>query len=133
SSTGTMLTISGTWSTVPTRGDSYQITGTSGGSDYSCSASVGGQVGQNSILGSIVNTILVFGNFFAAASFLVQIAGGVIVPSYYLMSWMSPACGGTDSVCLGIALAIAGLYQAIVWFAYGDGFFYIISGRDILG
>ncbi|MDA4119259.1 MAG: hypothetical protein OK436_01605 [Thaumarchaeota archaeon] len=131
--TPTALTISGNFVTTPSVGDGYTIVGTTGGSDYSCSASVGGAVGQNSILGPIVNTILVFGNFFAAASFLVQIAGGIAVPSYYLYTWMSASCNPTDIGCLSVAFSLSGLYQAVAWFAYADAFFYIISGRDILG
>lgn len=133
SNTQNKVMITGSFSTTPKPGDSYVITGTSGGGDYSCSASVGGSTGQNSILGPIVNTILVFGNFFAAASFLVQIAAGVLVPGYYVHQWTASTCGPTDSGCLKIADDFAALLQAIVWFAYADGIIYFISGRDLLG
>lgn len=99
---------------------------TSGG--YSCSASLGGNSnGQSGILGSVVNTILVFGNFFAALGFLAQIAGGVIVPSYYLTQWL-----GGSSISSPMLLLVA-FYQGLVWFVYAEGFFYILSGRDIAG
>lgn len=133
SNTQTKITISGTWATTPGKANTFTITGASGGSAYSCSASVGGSVGQNSILGGIVNTILVFGNFFAAASFLVQLAAGVVVPGYYVQQWTSAACSPLDYQCLNIANLFAVLLQSVVWLAYADGIFYVISGRDILG
>ena len=87
----------------------------------------GNSNGQSGILGSVVNTILVFGNFFAALGFLAQIAGGVIVPSYYLTQWL-----GGSSISSPMLLLVA-FYQGLVWFVYAEGFFYILSGRDIAG
>lgn len=95
--------------------------------NYSCNVTIGGTAGSSSILGPIVNTILVFGNFFYAAGFLGQLAGGVVVPSYYLTQWM----GGLN-ISPGNALWVF-LIQGLIWFAYADGIVYIISGRDIFG
>ena len=95
---------------------------------YSCNASLGGSSsGTSGILGPVVNTILVFGNFFAALGFLANIAGGVLVPSYYLVQWF-----GGSNIPSSLTLFVA-FYQGLVWFAYADGFMYILSGRDLLG
>jgi hypothetical protein len=87
-----------------------------------CNASVSSGSTNSGIFGPVVNTILVFGNFFAAASFLVNLAIAVIVPGAYIMTWL----GGPNNAT---AVAIAGMFQAAVWVAYALDFFYIISGR----
>lgn len=80
--------------------------------------------GGGGIFGAVVNTILVFGNFFAAANFLVQLFGGVLVPGYYVYGWL---------VAFGASATTAGeimlIYTTPCWIAYAYGLFYIISGR----
>lgn len=95
---------------------------------YTCSAALGSTGGSSSnILGSVVNTILVFGNFFAALGFLASIAGGMLVPSYYLTQWF-----GGANIPSALLLLVAA-YQGLCWFAYLDAFAYILSGRDFFG
>ena len=96
------------------------------GGNVSCTISVGGS-GSSGIFGPVVNTILVFGNFFAAAGFLGQLVDGVVVPSYYLTQWL-----GGFNIAEGLAELVI-FIQGLIWFAWADGLMYIISGRDLLG
>jgi hypothetical protein len=89
-----------------------------------CSASLSGG-GTTSLFGSVVNTIMVFGNFPAAVNFLVQLSVGVILPGVYIIMFL----GGTSNPA---AVGIGGAFQTLVWFSYAEGLFYIISGRWLL-
>jgi hypothetical protein len=95
--------------------------------NLSCSVSVGGTGSSTGVLGPVVNTILVFGNFFYAAGFLGQLSGGIVIPSYYLTQWF-----GGAGIADGLALFVIA-FQGLIYLAYADGIVYIISGRDILG
>ncbi len=82
-----------------------------------CAASPGPS-SSGTILGGIASTVLVFGNFLAAAQFIAQVAFGAALPYTFLTGW------GMDP---GLALAIS----AMVWLAYATTLFYIISGRPL--
>lgn len=99
---------------------------TSPGNTLTCNASLATGNTNAGIFGPVVNTILVFGNFFAAASFLVNIAVGVIVPGAYVLTW----AGGPQNPT---AVALSALYQGLVWVLYALDFFYIVSGRWLKG
>ena len=94
-------------------------TNTTGNSN--CVAGLSG-VSQRGIFGTIVSTVLVFGNFYAAAQFLATLSTGVILPGAYVLEWL----GGPTNAG---AIAVAGLVQGLVWMAYAELLFYIISGR----
>jgi hypothetical protein len=91
-----------------------------------CNASVAGSGSSGGILGTIANTVFVFGNFFAALSFLANLALGVLVPGQYIFTWLYQIFGNFDD-----ALLIAGVFQTLIWVAYAYDFFYIVSGRYI--
>ena len=91
-----------------------------------CNASVSGSGSSGGILGSISNTVFVFGNFFAALTFLAQMAIGVLVPGQYVFQWLYAIFGSYSD-----ALLIAGVFQCLIWVAYAYDFFYIVSGRYI--
>ena len=75
-----------------------------------------------SSLGSALNSLLVFGNFFAAAQFLVTLTAGVVLPGAYVLEWL----GGAGNIG---ALAMAAMVQGLIWISYAEGLMYIISGR----
>ena len=91
----------------------------------SCSAGVNG-AGTSSVnaFGSVLNSLFIFGNWPAAVSFLLQIAGGVLLPSYFLAQWL-----GTSA----FALLLIAVYQGIVWLSYSEALVYLFSGRDLGG
>lgn len=80
------------------------------------------QVQSSGLFGTIVNTVLVFGNFYAAAQFLATLSTGVILPGAYVLEWL----GGPSNIG---ALAVAGMVQGLTWMAYAELLFYLISGR----
>ena len=90
-----------------------------------CNATISGS-GSGGFLGTISNTVFVFGNFFAALGFLAQLAIGVAVPGMYVFSWTYAVFGNYEA-----ALGIASLFQVLVMIAYAYDFFYIVSGRLI--
>lgn len=80
---------------------------------------------SGNVFGQIVNTIFIFGYFVAAVNFLVQIAQGVFLPGVYIYQWLMIFGDSTA------ATAMAAAYNAIVWFVYAMGLFYIIANRDL--
>lgn len=69
-------------------------------------------------------TVFTFGNFFAALQYLVNLSVAVILPGYYVVEWF----GGPSNT---IALGLAAIVEAMAALAYGNDFFYIVSGRWI--
>ena len=91
-------------------------TGTGAG-NISCAAGINGP-------GSSFTTVFTFGNFYAALQYLVNLCIAVILPGYYVLQWLGGPSNGT-------ALGIATVVQALTALAYGNEFFYIVSGRWI--
>jgi len=95
------------------------------GLQANASVSAGGSGG---IFGSVVSgTLLIFGNFFAALQYLANLAIGMLLPYQYVFSWLD--WNPHDASVVSTATAIAGMVNALVWVAYANDFFYIISGR----
>jgi hypothetical protein len=88
----------------------------------SCTAGLNNGNGNTGIFGTLVSTVLVFGNFFAAAQFLITVGAGVLLPGAYVLEWT----GGAGNIA---AIALAALVQGMVWMAYAELLFYIFSGR----
>ena len=92
----------------------------------SCNATVAAG-GGGGIFGSIVSgTLLIFGNFFAAAQYLANLAIGMVLPYNYIYSWLNWSPSASS-----VAAAIAAMVNALVWVAYANEWMYILSGRWI--
>lgn len=98
------------------------------GNVAACNATVSAGPGGG-IFGSVVSgTLLVFGNFFAALQYLANLGVGMVLPYSYVYHWL--AWSDSSSVTT-TAAAIAAMVNVLVWVAYANDFFYIVSGRWI--
>lgn len=93
-------------------------------------ASLSSLGGSSSAFGSLISgTMLVFGNFFAALQYIAKLAVGALLPYQYVYNWLA---WSSDPSVTATATAIAGMVNVLVWVAYANDFFYILSGRWLL-
>ena len=101
--------------------------------NYGCS---GGLTGAGStsggFFGTLANTGAIFGNFIAGIQFLLTISRGLFLPGSYVVQWLG-GCVVAGPVCSAnmviVTLGLAALVQGMVMMAWGEGLFYMTTGR----
>lgn len=82
--------------------------------------------------GSLANTGAIFGNFIAGIQFLLTLSRGLFLPGSYVTQWLGscivtgPSCSSNMVI---VTLGLAGMVQALVMMAWGEGLFYMTTGR----
>ena len=76
--------------------------------------------------GSSISTLLIFGDFYAGLKFMASTAIAVVLPGYYVGSWMTQA-----GIPLLVSAGLAALFQSLVWYSYSVDYFYILANRQL--
>lgn len=98
--------------------------------NYTCGASVSGGPSSSStdfFSGLVSTTQFVFGNFFVAAQFLINVVSYVVLPGAYVSGYLG--CSLQNNCANPAGGIIGGAVQSLVWYSYGGTIVYFISGR----